>query len=133
MRLSSQTLGEEYPFGFFAQMAAYQGRYFRVARHVETGEVVGFLVASRQPGLQSRILLFAVDSEFQGRGVGRALLQDAQRALALDNVRLVQLEVRPDNRKAIEFYQRSGFRVSRVEEGVYGDGSDALVMTKPLL
>lgn len=133
MRLSTQTLGEEYPFTFFTQMAASQGKHFRVARKVEDGQVIGFLVAARQPALQGRILLFSVDPDFQGLGIGRALLRDAQRALVLDDVRSLQLEVRPDNARAIEFYQRHGFNVSRVQAGAYRDGSDALLMTKPLL
>lgn len=132
MRLSVQVLDEEFPWQFFSQMAAAQGKYFFVAREVETSKIVGFLIAGRQPGLSGRILLFAVDPGFQGQGVGRSLLRQAQKSLALDNVRQLHLEVRPDNRRAIAFYQHHGFSVDRLQERAYRDGSDALRMVKPL-
>lgn len=132
MRLSYETLEEEYPYTFFTQMADHQARYFRVAREVATGRVLGFLVANRQAGLEGRILLFAVDPRHQGQGIGKALLRNAQRTLTLDNVRQLQLEVRTDNGRAIAFYQHHGFNVSRLQERAYRDGSDALLMTKPL-
>lgn len=130
--LASRVLPEAYPPEFFLRMHAIQGDHFRVAREVETGRVAGFILATKQPGLRGNILMFGVDPAAQGQGVGRALLRDVQQGLALDNVRTIDLEVRPDNSRAIEFYQRQGFFVAELEEGVYQDGGDALLMTKAL-
>lgn len=132
MNLATRTLPETYSAEFFLNMARSQGRYFRVARHVETGRVQGFILGCRRPGLEGTVLLFAVDPGHRGKGLGRALLHDVQRAFSLDDVRSVNLEVRPDNAGAINFYQREGFAVTGLEHGVYRDGSDALSMTKPL-
>jgi [ribosomal protein S18]-alanine N-acetyltransferase len=132
MRLASRTLPEEYSYDFYTQLASAQGRHFRVAREVATGRMVGFLVAAREPGLQANVLLFAVEPDYQGLGIGRALLRDAQRRLALENVRQLRLEVRTDNPRAIKFYQREGFNVAGLESAVYKDGSDAIAMWKVL-
>lgn len=133
MRLASRVLPEEYPYEFFLRMARGAGRLFRVAREAETGQILGFIVGGKKPGLQGDVLLFAVDPQHQGRGIGHALIRDLQRTLALDDVRELGLEVRTDNVRAIHFYQREGFRVTSVEERVYKDGGDAFWMTKPLL
>ena len=132
MRLASKALPEEYSYEFYLQLASAQGKHFRVARDVTTGGLVGFLVAAKEPGLHANVLLFAVEPEYQGLGIGRALLRDIQRRLALDNVRQLRLEVRVDNKRAIRFYQREGFNVAGLEPGVYKDGGDAVAMWKVL-
>lgn len=132
MQLASRVLPERYPYEFFLQMARAQGQYFRVAREQETGRIAGFIVAAKQPGLQGRVLVFGVDPALQGRGLGRLLLRDIQRSLTLEDVRSLQLEVRPDNRRAISFYQHEGFAVTGLQERAYKDGSDALWMAKAL-
>lgn len=133
MQLATRTLPERYPPEFFLTMSGTQSRHFRVARDSVTGEVLGFLLAAREPGLVANVLMLAVDPGLQGQGIGRALLKDAQRNLALDDVRALRLEVRVDNVRAIRFYRRMGFDVVGLEPGVYRDGADALAMTKPLV
>jgi len=132
MRLAARTLPEEYPYEFYLQMARLQGRHFRVAKEGVTRDVLGFIVAAKEPGLRANVLLFAVDPGLQGQGIGRALLRDVQRSLTLDEVRALELQVRSDNRRAIEFYRREGFIVVGRESGVYRDGADALAMSKSL-
>ena len=132
MRLASQTLSEEYPYDFYLQLSKAQGQHFRVARDVVTGKIVGVLAAAKEPGLRANVLVFAVDPAYQGLGIGRTLLRDAQRRLTIENVRQLRLEVRSDNARAIKFYQREGFNVAGLEQGVYRDGSDAVAMWKAL-
>lgn len=61
-------------------------------------------------------LLASVVADFEAQGVGKE----------------IWLEVRADNRSAITAYNRSGFLVSGRRKAYYGDGSDALVMTRPV-
>lgn len=133
MRLAARTLPEEYPYDFFLDLSRTQGPHFRIARDVTTNQVVGFLVAAKEPALQANVLLFAVDPGRQGQGIGRALLRDVQRRLTIENVRKLRLQVRVDNPRAIRFYQREGFNVAGLETGVYRDGGDAVAMHKTLL
>jgi len=132
MRLAAKTLPEQYPTEFFLQLARDVNRYFRVAVEVESGRVIGLIVGARQPGMEGNVLLFAVDSDFQGQGIGRALLKDLQRRMSIEDIRSIKLEVRPDNRRAISFYEHEGFSVTGLEEHAYKDGSDALWMAKTL-
>ncbi len=133
MRLASRVLPEQYPVEFYLQLARNHGPLFKVVREIGSGQLLGFIVAARQPGLRSNVLLFGVDPAHQGRGIGRSLLRSVQRSLTLSNVRELDLEVRPDNVRAIDFYRREGFAVTGLESKVYKDGSDALHMSKPLL
>jgi [ribosomal protein S18]-alanine N-acetyltransferase len=130
--LAARVLPEPYPDAFFLHMAQGRRSHFRVSREAVTGELLGFVLAAREPGAVANLLLLAVHPAAQGQGLGRALLRDVQRALTLDQVRRVRLEVRLDNARAIDFYRREGFQVDGLEVGVYRDGGDALAMSKPL-
>ena len=70
----------------------------------------------------------AVVPEFEGRGIGSALLTEliaeARRRGAAD----VLLEVRADNPRAQALYRRFGFRQIHVRRRYYRDGVDALIM-----
>ena len=132
LKLAQSSLGEEIPYSFFLQMSTLRPEYCKVARDVATRSLVGIIVGTREPGLGGRVLLFAVDPVSQGQGVGRALLRSLSTEMALENVRQVALEVRADNRRAIDFYVRHGFAVTGLQPGAYKDGSDAYVMTKAL-
>lgn len=69
-----------------------------------------------------RIVAFAIDSDYKGRGFGSQawdLLVDA--ALA-DGRNEIQLEVRGDNEFAIEFYKNRGLEIVSTLEGYYKAG-----------
>ena len=70
----------------------------------------------------------AVVPEYEGRGIGTALLTsligEARRRGAAD----VLLEVRADNPRAQQLYVRFGFEQIHVRPRYYRDGTDALIM-----
>lgn len=70
----------------------------------------------------------AVVPEYEGRGIGTALLtsliDEARRRQAAD----VLLEVRADNPRAQQLYVRFGFEQIHVRPRYYRDGTDALIM-----
>ncbi|MEZ2390258.1 ribosomal protein S18-alanine N-acetyltransferase [bacterium RCC_150] len=74
----------------------------------------------------------AVVPEFEGKGIGSAILTElileARRRGAAD----VLLEVRADNPRAQALYQRFGFEQIHVRPRYYRDGTDALIMRLPL-
>jgi ribosomal protein S18 acetylase RimI-like enzyme len=132
LKLAQASLGEEIPYSFFLQLSTLRPEFCKVARQPSTRQLLGIIVGTREPALGGRVLLFAVDPVAQGQGVGRALLRSLSTEMALENVRQVALEVRADNRRAIDFYQRHGFAVTGLQAAAYKDGADAYVMTKPL-
>jgi ribosomal protein S18 acetylase RimI-like enzyme len=63
------------------------------------------------------VLALAVDPAFQGRGVGHALMDDAEREARRLGVPRMNLTVRPDNEQAIRFYQNRGWCRELDDEG----------------
>ena len=78
------------------------------------------------------IQTIAVVPEFEGRGIGSAvlaeLIAEARRRGADD----VLLEVRADNPRAQQLYLRFGFTQIHTRPRYYRDGTDALIMRLPL-
>lgn len=99
------------------------------------GKVIGTagLYRSRRPRtLHVATLGISVHDAYQGRGIGRALMaalmDAADRWL---NILRIELEVYPDNERAIKLYESFGFVVEgRKRMGAFRDGQyvDILVM-----
>lgn len=97
------------------------------------GALAGYaLVLFRARTALARLYSIAVAPEFQGMGLGLALLKAAEQA-AYDHDRLfLRLEVREDNAAARRIYDRAGYkRIGRIEN-YYEDGEAALRMEKRL-
>lgn len=132
LKLVQRSLGEEIPYQFFLQMSSLRPEYCLIARSPSDNRVLGLIVGTKESGHEGRVLVFAVDPQAQGMGVGRGLLRSLQSSMAVEQIRQVHLEVRADNARAIDFYRRQGFEVTGVQERAYRDGQDAYTMAKPL-
>lgn len=112
---------------------AHPDSYYLLLRDDQSQHLVGYggLRASRTVGGQGDIQTMAVDTDYQGQGLGRRLL-DALLAEAWQrHVDDVFLEVRADNEVAKALYDRAGFREIARRPGYYQPGSiDAIVMQK---
>lgn len=114
---------------FFDELSQPETRRYVVA------EVAGQIVA--YAGLMciepiADVQTIAVVPEFEGKGIGSAILtelvEEARRRRAAD----VLLEVRADNPRAQQLYLRFGFEQIHVRPRYYRDGTDALIMRLPL-
>ena len=74
------------------------------------GELVGTVMAGYE-GHRGWINYLAVAPGARRRGVGRALLAEAEQRLRAAGCPKINLQVRPDNPAAIAFYERIGFAV----------------------
>ncbi|HUB19967.1 MAG TPA: N-acetyltransferase [Acidobacteriaceae bacterium] len=101
----------------------------------ESGRLAGFAIAGkqrRQGVLLGRLITIDVDAAMRRRGVGRRLLEEAERQLRAAGATAILLEVAVDNLTAQSFYERHGFvRTGRIP-GYYLGRIDALVMEKAL-
>ena len=96
----------------------------------EDGALVGYLIVSRYVDAW-HVMNVAVDPEQRGRGVATMLLERLFELTADDARRGYTLEVRVTNGKAIELYERLGFRSRGLRRGYYTDNrEDALIMWK---
>lgn len=76
------------------------------------GRIAGFYRTTRYPGRVSHVTMLgtlAVDPTLHGRGIGRAMIDDALVHLREDGVRRVELYAESDNAQALAFYKRLGF------------------------
>jgi ribosomal-protein-alanine N-acetyltransferase len=96
----------------------------------EEEELVGYLIVSRYVDAW-HVMNVAVDPEHRGRGVATMLLERLFDLTADDARRGYTLEVRVSNGKAIDLYERLGFRSRGLRRGYYTDNrEDALIMWK---
>jgi len=131
MRLAWRTTDRLYPYVFFEELAKQQPSYFRVVNDTETNQVLGFIIAARQPGTQNNLLILTVEPELVGQGLRRALLADIQRQLAIEGERHFTVEVPADDQSALAFYRREGFDIVGAEPAL-DTGEDRLLLSKNL-
>lgn len=95
-----------------------------------TGFISGRQVpASSSESLEAEIYNIGVRPDFQGKGVGDALLQAFFVECREMRIRSVWLDVRTTNGRAIAFYVRNGFEKVATRACFYNDPQcDALVM-----
>ncbi|MEU0495438.1 ribosomal protein S18-alanine N-acetyltransferase [Mycobacterium sp. NPDC006124] len=95
------------------------------------GELVGYAGVSRlgrKPPFEYEVHTIGVDARFQGRGIGRVLLDHL---LTIADGGTVFLEVRTDNVAAIALYESVGFTVMGVRKRYYRiSGADAYTMRR---
>ena len=76
------------------------------------------------------VINFYVDKEIQGMGFGKMLLEFAINLCTMSKVETISLEVRENNEKAINLYEKYGFEFSHKREAYYSDKTDAFVLIK---
>jgi len=96
----------------------------------EIGEkIVGFCILGfRERKSSASLRTIAVLT--RGLGVGTALLDAAEGVVARRGCRSLRLEVREDNRSAVNFYQKAGFYEIGRKPNYYADGITAIRMHK---
>ena len=97
----------------------------------ESGTPAGFCLTAHQ---QARGYIITIDvlDKFRRRGVGTALLAEAERRLAEHGVKEIGLETATDDDSAVAFWQHHGYRTRGVWKGYYPGGRDAFSMTKTI-
>jgi ribosomal protein S18 acetylase RimI-like enzyme len=84
-------------------------RVSRMAVHRSTQELAGILTVTRVLARTAHIPQVGVGPQFQGLGVGTALMEEAFQDLAEDGYEQVTLTVTDANAGALQLYQRLGF------------------------
>lgn len=90
------------------------------------------LVTWRKGGKRARLYSIAVHAGKSGRGVGRALLEAVEARALAQGFEAIRLEVREDNKRATDLYERLGYRRFGRIGDYYEDGAAALRLEKPL-
>ena len=97
------------------------------------GRIAGyFVLLFREGSPTARLYSVAAAPGFSGQGIGRKLIEAAERAAAKRGRHSLRLEVREDNARAIAIYRRAGFEPIGREPDYYQDGMAALRLEKHL-
>jgi|LauGreDrversion4_2_1035121.scaffolds.fasta_scaffold167252_2 ribosomal protein S18 acetylase RimI-like enzyme len=75
-----------------------------IAMYVDLNKKIGFITN------------VSVDIEYKGHGVGNTLINEAKTYALKNNIKVIQLEVYNENIKAINFYNKHGFKVYDLAE-----------------
>ena len=114
--------------------AGYMAETWYVDDAPDRSTLAGYFIAMPGAG-ELHLLNVTVAPDFQGRGLGHALL-DAVQALGRERgFATLWLEVRESNARARALYQRRGFAEVALRRGYYpasGRREDAVVMSLPL-
>ena len=75
------------------------------------------------------VINIAVDSSYQGKGIGKMLLQ-----YVIDNTKAekIMLELREDNSKAFNLYKHMGFKQIHIRPNYYDGNCDAIIMERSI-
>ena len=127
-------------FGIPASNAAY----VEAARTLPTwaatvdGEVIGVFVVRHHNPLAAEIELLAVAPAHHRSGVGRRLVDEVERAMVADGVRLLQVKTFGPSGESVEyertraFYAATGFIPLEENLEIWGGDNPCLISVKPL-
>jgi ribosomal protein S18 acetylase RimI-like enzyme len=91
-------------------------------------QMVGFIAGDIRDGNNlGWITTLAVLPEYQGRGIGSALLEECEKQI---DTPVIRLNVRISNHSAIRLYRRFGYEQVSIWPGYYHDGEDAFILEK---
>ncbi len=140
IKINRTCLPENYAPYFFTGLHEKYPATFIVAE--EDNAVVGYIMCrietvGRGLGLfgltkKGHIVSVAVLPEYQRKGIGTALIQEAVSSLHLYGAKECFLEVRVSNHPAVNMYKQLEFRIIRRMQRYYADGEDAYIMGKEL-
>jgi ribosomal protein S18 acetylase RimI-like enzyme len=83
--------------------------------------------------LDAEVVAIAVEPGYQGRGLGRMLMEQALTYVSRcpGPVRSIQLNVAHTNSRAMEFFRRQGFQLVDAADGTYPRGQRSIRMALP--
>lgn len=100
----------------------------------EAGQTVGYAVMS-MGGDEAHLLNLCLDESVRRRGLAAQMLEHLMERALGEGVRVIYLEVRPSNTRAIRLYRAAGFVRIGVRRNYYravGGREDALVLARSL-
>jgi ribosomal protein S18 acetylase RimI-like enzyme len=98
---------------------------------VEAGVPVGMVVLELV-GIRATILALAVVESARGRGIGRSLMQTAEREAQANGAERLSLCTADSNLAALDLFLRRGFRIVHRRPGYYARRQTACELAKAL-
>lgn len=116
-------------FSFVRELGARHNRYVAARADDKLVGYAGISRLGRTPPFEYEIHTIGVDPAYQGKGIGRRMMNDLLDGI--DPGSVVYLEVRTDNVPAIALYESLGFEKMGVRKRYYqASGADAYTMRR---
>ncbi|MGC8497021.1 MAG: GNAT family N-acetyltransferase [Thermoplasmata archaeon] len=131
IKIADITLDEKYSIDLFLDIYSEWPEGFLVAEM--NNNIVGFLAGARLSARESRILMLAVNPNYQGLGIGSKLVNNFEAISLANGLRTIRLEVRVSNYKAIQFYQKRKYVIANIIPHYYTNNENAFLMWKILI
>ena len=76
---------------------------------------------------------FSTSLKERGKGYGKILLEDTHRRLKDIGIEKIYLTVDPENKVAIDMYEKKGYKIEELQRDEYGKGIHRYLMGKNLM
>ncbi len=126
VQLEELAFPDPWPSEMLAYELAHPHAVLLVASGTAGGPPDAYAIFRHAAG-EAELLRVGADPTIRRQGLGRALIQEGLERLRRLDVQVCFLEVRVDNRPAIDLYERLGFSCTGHRKGYYRDGTDALI------
>ena len=137
--VNEKELPEDYPYIFYKTILESYSESFLVAKiREDTQRIIGYVMWRVEKGISNfglkvvkkgHLVSIAVLKEYQGKGIGTALLAKSLQEVKKYDVQEFVLEVRISNYNAINLYQsKFHFIKQKILKGYYKDGENAYYM-----
>jgi len=148
IKIAHESLPERYQPNIFNTFYESFPQGFLIA--LKHHKIVGFLIGVKTHDSIAKILMLSVNENHRKQGIGSALLINflqemllqnihlvnlevrTNKEMLLQNIHLVNLEVRTNNKIAITFYKKHGFDIQETITGFYQNVEDAYSMRQVL-
>ena len=126
IKLASITLTEQYNPTLFSFFYETYPQGFIVAE--QNHKIIGFLIGIKLKTNKTKILMISVEPRYQRQKIGESLLNEFIKITTKENIEVIELEVRTDNKKAIKFYEKNGFKIIQKIDKFYQNDENAYTM-----
>jgi len=79
--------------------------------HIENNQLVGVMAYYANNAAYGFLTLALINENYQGKGIGKRLLQYSINDLQFKKIKIFKLEVLKSNEKAIQFYKKLNFNI----------------------
>ncbi len=109
-------------------------KYGRVFVYLERDKVVA-VAEIMKSWQEDKVYLYGlcVDVDYRGQGIGNKFMLDIFRYLKVENIKLVELTVAPENVEAIKLYEKIGFERKEFLENEYGEDKNRYLYMKKIV
>ena len=127
--IERESRSDPWPESLFAESMTGDDKGCLIAQ--VNSQVAGFICWQRVVD-EAEVHSLSVAKSFRRRGIATTLLGAMAENVSGNGVSVILLEVSDRNMSALDLYERFGFCRNGVRSGYYPDGSNAILMSKPL-